>query len=171
MRLYTYKAEDAMVVYGMIENEFGMPTRTNTSEIISIGQRPDYSNYLVLSDTKHELMEAFDGNYDGWDFNYRQEWGLAINDEVVERVLKDIRTEKLNTIVVDINGKLFDGNEKSRNNMMSAILSSDLTTESETPWKLADNSIALVNLNDVKLALDASIRKTGEILFSVVFEK
>lgn len=172
MKLYTYTATDNNEIYGIEEttNDIGMTYPTNTNEIITIGQRPDYSEYLVLVDTPHELMTEFDGNYDGWDFNYRQEWGLAINDEVIERVVKEVRENKLDSIIVEVNENQFDGNADARGNMVSAILASEITSITEITWKLVDNSSATVTIEDLKLALEKSITNASEILFSVVFE-
>jgi hypothetical protein len=133
---------------------------------VSIGQRPDYSEYLVLSEETNTLsiFKEFDGNYLGWDFNYCQEWGLTINDEVIERVKKVLRLKELDSITIEENGKVFDGNEKARLNMLSVIQSAGILGVSSKKWKLANNTWAEVTLEELKNVLALSINKVGEIL-------
>ena len=78
--------------------------------------------------------------------------------------LKCAKTQALNTIVVDVDGKLFDGNETARTNMISAILSADLIGKTEETWKLADNTTVLVALMELKQALALSIQEVGRIV-------
>ena len=78
--------------------------------------------------------------------------------------LKDAKTQALNTIVVTVNDKTFDGNETARTNMVSAILSADLIGKNEETWKLADNTTVLVTLVELKQALALAIREVGRIV-------
>lgn len=98
---------------------------------------------------------------------YCQEWGLTINEDVINRVKKDLRTKALNSIVVvTTKGNSFDGNESARNSMLAAIQASDTTKTTTTLWKLSDNSIVEVTLDEVKEALAMSIQKVGTIITS-----
>lgn len=56
------------------------------------------------------------------------------------------------------------GNETARNNMISAILSSEVVGLSEHAWKLADNTVAVVSLNELKEALALSIQAVAVIV-------
>ncbi len=78
--------------------------------------------------------------------------------------LKCSKTQALNTIVVTVNDKTFDGNETARTNMISAILSADLIGKTEETWKLADNSTALVTLVELRQALALAIQEVGRIV-------
>ena len=78
--------------------------------------------------------------------------------------LKCAKTQALNTIVVTVNDKTFDGNETARTNMISAILSADLIGKTEETWKLADNTKVLVTLVELRQALALAIQEVGRIV-------
>jgi len=78
--------------------------------------------------------------------------------------LKSAKKTALDNIVVEVDGKLFDGNESARLNIMSAIQSSELFGSTETVWKLADNTSAVVTLDELKMALALSIQEVGRIV-------
>ena len=84
--------------------------------------------------------------------------------------LKGAKTQALNTIVVTVNDKTFDGNETARLNIMSAIQASELFGLNATGWKLADNTAALVNLAELKMALALSIEEVGRIVMVTKIE-
>lgn len=97
------------------------------------------------------------------DFRSNEEIELA----KIERIKSDLKSAKklaLDNIVVDVDGKLFDGNETARLNIMSAIQASELFGLAETGWKLADNSSTLVTLDELKTALALSIQEVGRIV-------
>lgn len=81
-----------------------------------------------------------------------------------EAEAKQAKLEALNSITVEVNGNTFDGNESARNNMLSAIQSSDFLGVTETEWKMADNSIVLITLDELKQALALSIQAVGAIV-------
>lgn len=78
--------------------------------------------------------------------------------------LKGAKTQTLNTIVVTVNDKTFDGNETARTNMIGAILSADRICKTEETWKLADNTKVLVTLVELKQALALAIQEVGRIV-------
>lgn len=90
---------------------------------------------------------------------------IVVNKEL-QRIqdLKYAKNSALNSIVVTINDKTFDGNETARTNMVSAILSADLIGKTEETWKLADNTTALVTLTELKQALALAIQEVGGIV-------
>lgn len=71
---------------------------------------------------------------------------------------------QLDSIVVEVNGKVFDGNETARNNMLSSIQASQLLNIESEYWKLADNSIVEVTLEEIKEALTLAIQRVGKIV-------
>jgi hypothetical protein len=78
---------------------------------------------------------------------------------------KALKVQALNTLTVTTTaGNTFDGNESARTNMMSAIQSSDFLGVTETEWKMADNSIVLITLEELKEALALSIQAVGVIV-------
>lgn len=88
--------------------------------------------------------------------------------EIAEQEIARLKAEKeqrLNTLVVTTsNGNYFDGNLEARTNMTSAILSADLLGLKEENWKLADNSIKLIQLSELKEALALAIQEVGNIV-------
>ena len=93
-----------------------------------------------------------------------------INLDNLKVELKSAKKIALDNIVVDVDGKLFDGNETARLNIMSAIQASELVELNETGWKLADNTAVLVNLNELKMALALSIQEVGRIVMVTKIE-
>ena len=84
---------------------------------------------------------------------------------------KGAKTQALNTIVVTVNDKTFDGNETARTNMISAILSADLIGKTEETWKLADNTKVLVTLVELRQVLALAIQEVGRIVNCTTIEE
>lgn len=83
----------------------------------------------------------------------------------LENEAKQAKDLALSTITVTTsNGNTFDGNETARINMISAITTADIVGITEKEWKLADNSIKVIQLSELKEALLLSIQKVGEIV-------
>lgn len=104
-----------------------------------------------------------DGKFIVKDFRTDEEIELA----EIEKIKSELRSAKktaLDNIVVEVDGKLFDGNESARLNIMSAIQSSELFGLTETVWKLADNTSAVATLDELKMALALSIQEVGRIV-------
>ena len=93
-----------------------------------------------------------------------------INLDNLKVELKSAKLIALDNIVVDVDGKLFDGNETARLNIMSAIQSSALVGLTETGWKLADNTAVLVTLDELKMALALSMQEVGRIVMITKIE-
>ena len=93
-----------------------------------------------------------------------------INLDNLKVELKSAKKIALDNIVVDVDGKLFDGNETARLNIMSAIQASELFRLNETGWKLADNTAVLVNLAELKMALALSMEEVGRIVMVTKIE-
>lgn len=69
-------------------------------------------------------------------------------------------------IVTTAAGHSFDGNETARTNMLSAITAAEIIGQTESDWKLADNTIAHITLDELKEALALSIQRVGEIVLT-----
>jgi hypothetical protein len=111
------------------------------------------------------------------------EWRTLTNDEMdlvdaeatVQEALKTIQEAKeaklqaLQQITVTTtSGKVFDGRDIDQQRMVSAIMSADVVGITETYWKLADNSVAMVTLDELKEALALSIQALGVIIMMEV---
>jgi len=85
-----------------------------------------------------------------------------------EQLIAEAKAQKAealaNITVTTRSGKVFDGDESARNNMLSAIAVADFLGKTEADWKLADNTIETITLVELKEALALSIQKVGEII-------
>jgi len=66
-------------------------------------------------------------------------------------------------IVTTTTGKVFDGDELSQDRMLRALAIADLNGQTETQWKMADNSVQTVTREDLKEALTLAGLAMSEI--------
>ena len=78
--------------------------------------------------------------------------------------LKAAKELALNSITVEVNGKVFDGRAKDQVNIMAAIQAAELLNKAEETWVLNDNTKEIVTVEELKLALALSIQRVGEIV-------
>jgi hypothetical protein len=148
MELYVLEAD-------RFEEMFGTPDApTPKADVVLIGQRPDCSGFLVLSDTAYPQLVPQSSIPAGFDLTYCQAWGLTINAEVVARVKKCVREKRVGEIVVTTStGKVFDGDETSQTRMTRTILAMSEFGVFTTSWRMADNSDAVVTREELAEAL------------------
>jgi len=94
MKLYKINAVNCSDYFGTPENPI------DRSYVTIIAQKPDCSAFLFLcKDTQDAQtgLELLSTVPDGFDFTYCQEWGLTINDDVVDRVVLDLRRKAYGT--------------------------------------------------------------------------
>lgn len=93
---------------------------------------------------------------------------IVINQEKKKDILaianKATKEEALNSVTVEVSGKVFDGRAKDQINILAAIQSAELLGETSTEWKLADNSLYVVTIDELKMVLALSIQKVGQII-------
>jgi len=88
MRLYKLLAENMVDFFGTNEDKIPRPGVT------IIAQTPTCSAFLFLSKDEQIIVPGLEICYTvpvGFNFTYCQEWGLTINDAVVDRVITDLR--------------------------------------------------------------------------------
>ena len=85
-------------------------------------------------------------------------------DKVIEAKAKEAKQLALDTITVEVDGMVFDGRDKDQVRMMAAIQASEILGIGKTEWKLADNTIATVDVDILRLVLAASIQEVGRIV-------
>ena len=75
------------------ETFFGGPDIEDRIErdVITIAQTPSCDAFLYLSNVTYDQLELLASVPIGFDFTYCQEWGLTIDDDVVDRVIIDLR--------------------------------------------------------------------------------
>ena len=91
MKLYKIEANNWETFFGKPYNLI-----TNTEERIErdvriIAQTPSNDAFLLLTIDTFDQLELLDSVPTGFDFTYCQEWGLTIDDDVVDRVIIDLR--------------------------------------------------------------------------------
>ena len=86
MKLYKIEASNW-------ETFFGGPEREDRIErdVRIIAQTPSNDAFLLLTIDTFDQLELLDSVPLGFDFTYCQEWGLTIDDDVVDRVILDLR--------------------------------------------------------------------------------
>jgi hypothetical protein len=92
--LCTVTSTDLQTMYGTPDMPGqSVSPRTVDFDLIMIGQAPDASSYLVLSPSDHELLVKQTSVPTGYDFIFRQSWGLTINEDIIHRVIQTLRAE------------------------------------------------------------------------------
>ena len=84
MKLYKIEASNWETFYGTPEEPIERDVRT-------IAQTPNCDAFLLLAKDAQDGLELLDSVPSGFDFTYCQEWGLTIDDDVVDRVIIDLR--------------------------------------------------------------------------------
>ena len=85
MKLYKLESSNWEAFFGTREEPI-------ERDVITIAQTPSCDAFLYLSnETYGEPLELLDSVPAGFDFTYCQEWGLTVDDDVVDRVIIDLR--------------------------------------------------------------------------------
>jgi len=94
MKLYKINAVNCSDYFGTPDDPI------DRSYVTIIAQKPDCSAFLFLCKDAQDAqtgLELLSTVPDGFDFTYCQEWGLTINDNVVDRVVLDLRRKAYGT--------------------------------------------------------------------------
>jgi hypothetical protein len=86
MKLYKLEASNW-------ETFFGGPERETLiqRDVIGLAQTPNCDAFLFLAKDAQDGLELLDSVPAGFDFTYCQEWGLTVDNDVVDRVIIDLR--------------------------------------------------------------------------------
>jgi hypothetical protein len=101
--LYVLDAQNSQTLFGTLQEPI------QRDGLFIIGQKPDCSQFLVLSFTAFPGLTATTTIPEGFDFTYCQQWGLTINEEVVQRVWADIRANAYGSIASQLDTLFHDG--------------------------------------------------------------
>jgi hypothetical protein len=102
-KLYVLDAKNSQTLFGTPDNRIERP------DLFIIGQKPDCSQFLVLSFEAYPGLTATTTIPSGFDFTYCQAWGLTINEEVVQRVWADIRAKAYGEIAQQLDTLFHEG--------------------------------------------------------------
>ena len=75
---------------------------------------------------------------------------------------KEERAQKVASIVVEVDGMVFDGNENAQQRMARAIAMADSLDET-VEWVLHDDSVVTVTIGQLKRACKAANKKQAEL--------
>ena len=105
---------------------------------------------IAHADTSEEYMAAL-----GIDADTRAAILSQIDFEIAQDAVaaKKLRDTAVAAIKVTVNGKPFDGDEVAQGRIARAVAAAESAAISTYQWKLADNSVAAVSLDELKQAL------------------
>ena len=84
MKLYKLEASNYRSFFGTLNEPI-------ERDVIRVAQTPSCDAFLYLSNTTYDELELLDtAPTEGFDFTYCQEWGLEVNDAVIDRVIADL---------------------------------------------------------------------------------
>ena len=84
MKLYKLEASNYRSFFGTLNEPI-------ERDVIRVAQTPSCDAFLYLSNTTYDELELLDtAPTEGFDFTYCQEWGLELNDAVIDRVIADL---------------------------------------------------------------------------------
>ena len=84
MKLYKLEASN-------FETFFGTSEERIERDVTTIAQTPSNDAFLYLSKDAQDGLELLDSVPTGFNFTYCQAWGLTVDEDVIERVIKDLR--------------------------------------------------------------------------------
>ena len=87
MKLYKLEASNFETFYGTLEDPI-------ERDVIGLAQKPHCDAFLFLSKDAQDAQDGLtllDSVPSGYIFTYCQEWGLTIDDDVVDKVIIDLR--------------------------------------------------------------------------------
>jgi|TARA_R110002051_G_scaffold63412_1_gene115527 hypothetical protein len=90
MNLYKLEASNWDTFFGTPADKLNID-QFITRNTIRIAQTPSCDAFLLLSKDTFEELELLDSVPAGFDFTYCQAWGLTVDDDVVDRVILDLR--------------------------------------------------------------------------------
>ena len=123
------------------------------------------ANFNVKENIDDEGVVSY--SYDQLRFDtYFQE---EVIEKEIAKALVDIKKQEKhyaidNVIVTTTAGNKFNGEDKSQGRMSSAILAAEVLGKTEERWKMADGTIKLIGIDELKEALALSILEVGRLI-------
>jgi len=91
MKLYKIESSNFKTFFGSLFGDDESLTDPIERDAKIIAQTPNCDAFLFLSNTTYDdNVELLDTAPSGFDFTYCQEWGLEVNDAVVDRVISEL---------------------------------------------------------------------------------
>jgi len=87
MKLYKLESSNFETFFGTLEEPI-------ERDVVTLAQTPSCNAFLYLAKDTQDAQDGLtllDSVPSGFDFTYCQEWGLTVDDDVVDRVILDLR--------------------------------------------------------------------------------
>ena len=146
-----------MIRYAMIEDEI--------TKRVSYGIGTDTEFYQSIGMTEMEIEQSdVDGLWyvSGYAPMKSEEEKQLEEQQRLLTEAKTKRAEEVASIIVEIDGMVFDGDEKAQERMARAVTMADSLDE-ETEWVLHDNTVAIVTAGQLKRACREAGKKQTEL--------
>ncbi|MCG9962330.1 DUF4376 domain-containing protein [Shewanella cutis] len=82
---------------------------------------------------------------------------------IEEYLFRTQRAAAVNSIIVEVDGLMFDGHEEAQRRMLSAMHTSDEEGITSTIWRLADNTEVAVTVDQIRQAHSLAIIEQGKL--------
>ena len=125
----------------------------------------------IIKDLEGKVVKTIDGTLETIELNtYSGEVYEIVEDLPVapipptptpSRVIKERLVSRIK--VTTDTGKVFDGDEKSQERILRAINIATITGDTTTQWKMADNTVVDVTLEELKEALALAGKEMSRI--------
>ena len=86
MKLYKLESSNWETFFGASK-----PLDRIERDVVRLAQTPSCDVFLYLSKDAQDGLELLDSVPTGFDFTYCQAWGLTVDDDVIDRVILDLR--------------------------------------------------------------------------------
>ena len=87
MKLYKLESSNFETFFGTLEEPI-------ERDVVTLAQTPSCNAFLYLAKDTQDAQDGLtllDSVPSGFDFTYCQEWGLTVDDDVIDRVILDLR--------------------------------------------------------------------------------
>lgn len=145
--------------------------RDNAWELVEDNRGAEFWNTGDKWDTPPQKMTVLGPFPDGALLSPPEKSPEELTAEAM-RQAKASRSDAVSRITVEVDGMMFDGDEKSQDRMSRAITmftSSGLPADTTTAWVLADNTVAKVTIDQLTQALLLAGQKQTE-LWTIPYE-
>lgn len=123
----------------------------------------------IIKDLEGKVVKTIDGTletielntYSGEVYEIVEDLPVAPIPPTPNRVIKERLVSRIK--VTTNTGKVFDGDEKSQERILRAINIATITGDTTTQWKMADNTIVEVTLEELKEALTLAGKEMSRI--------
>lgn len=123
------------------------------------------ANFNVKENIDDEGVVSYSYDQLRFDTYFQEE---VIEKEIVKALVEIKKQERdhaiENVIVTTTAGNKFNGEDKSQGRMTSALLAAEVLGKTEEEWKMADDTIKLISIEELKEALALSILEVGRLI-------